>query len=88
MTTKSSSQQLLQRVQTYAATGTVDTSGLKTDEVQQLYHVLHRLHERFIRQYDCDEVKCDKTRKCPKCGVFRVQMMPQLHEDVEMETIK
>ncbi|OQR99959.1 hypothetical protein ACHHYP_03766 [Achlya hypogyna] len=82
-----SSATLVARVHQYAATGTVDAAGLEPVEVDALYHVLHKLHGTFLRQYDCDEVKCDKTRKCPKCGVFRVQVLPSpdAPEEVECE---
>ncbi|EQC28571.1 hypothetical protein SDRG_13649 [Saprolegnia diclina VS20] len=86
-----SSATLLERVQSYATTGTIDASGLAPLEVDVLFHVLHKLHDRFLKQYDCDEVKCDKTRKCPKCGVFRIQVLPSPDaepspDDVDMET--
>ncbi|CAK4081632.1 unnamed protein product [Aphanomyces euteiches] len=61
----------LTRVQQYAETGRVDVEGLSTVETAAFHHVLNRLHATFVKQFDCDEIKCDAARKCPKCGVAR-----------------
>ncbi|KAF0686546.1 Aste57867_21640 [Aphanomyces stellatus] len=63
----------LARVEQYAETGKVDVDGLSSSEVAALQHVLRRLHASFVKQIDCDEIKCDAGRKCPKCGAARTK---------------
>jgi hypothetical protein len=72
--TSLSTQILISRVQHYAETGKIDMQGLTAYEMDVVYHLLHRLHDAFVKQFDCDETTCDGSRKCPKCGVIRTQI--------------
>ncbi|ETW01103.1 hypothetical protein H310_06718, partial [Aphanomyces invadans] len=67
----------LSRVQRYADTGKVDVDGLTATDAAALVHILRRLHATFVKQIDCDEIKCDASRKCPKCGASRVPSSPE-----------
>ncbi|RQM22953.1 hypothetical protein B5M09_000370 [Aphanomyces astaci] len=68
---------LLTRVQRYADTGKVDVEGLCATDAAALVHILRRLHATFVKQIDCDEILCDASRKCPKCGASRVPSSPE-----------